>query len=319
MKKKTGAIIREVPHVCRNPWEVFRSVKLFRCFVARTMIKARTLPILRGPLWGAISLSYRTAVRNPSPSELKSTKMAIFWMYQNLLPLTQMRAPSIWTFFQKANPHPVFNRQTLFCVIMFSVQILDYCYFCIVSMNCHTLARLSENHSACITHTACVSRCVSLCDERKSNLHTKAFCTTFSLRSVKMYASPARACQFIEILQYIIALSNCFSFLSTIFTFSIPWYVQKIIFLKSKMSGPRSNEGLDLNVPENTEDNKSRQEGGEKIDETCEEGVTVIHVCHTVMSISRCIMFNVATENTRYYIQALVNGIDGMTWLLDTY
>ena len=85
------------------------------------------------------------------------------------------------------------------------------------------------------------------------------------------------------------------------------------------MSGPRSNEGLDHNVPENTEDNKSRQERGEKIDETCEEGVTVIHVCHTVMSISRFTMFNVATKNSRYNIQALVNGIDGMAWLLDTY
>ena len=51
-------------------------------------------------------------------------------------------------------------------------------------------------------HTVCGSLCVSLWGERKSSRHTETLCTTSSLHSVKIYASPAKVCQFIEILQY---------------------------------------------------------------------------------------------------------------------
>ena len=57
------------------------------------------------------------------------------------------------------------------------------------------------------THTVCVSRWVSLCDERKFGRHIEALCTTVSVSSVKIYASPVKMCQFIEISQCLISRS----------------------------------------------------------------------------------------------------------------
>ena len=51
----------------------------------------------------------------------------------------------------------------------------------------------------------CEPMCEPMCEptwREKFRHHTEALCTTFSLRSVKIYASPAKVCQFIEILQY---------------------------------------------------------------------------------------------------------------------
>ena len=91
-------------------------------------------------------------------------------------------------------------------LIQFLIQFWSFSgqpKYCIISKNRHTLARLSENRSACNTHCMYEPLCERLCDERKSSFHTVALCTTFSLHSVKIYANPAKVCQFIEILQHI--------------------------------------------------------------------------------------------------------------------
>ena len=65
--------------------------------------------------------------------------------------------------------------------------------YCILSVNGHTLAWLSENRSACSTHCVCGPMCESLWRE-KNLASTQRLCTTFSLRAVKIYASPAKVC-----------------------------------------------------------------------------------------------------------------------------
>ena len=71
-------------------------------------------------------------------------------------------------------------------------------------MDWHASARLSENRSACNTHTVCVWADVwaSVTREKLASTHRPSARLSPYVRSVKIYASPAKVYQFVENLQY---------------------------------------------------------------------------------------------------------------------